>query len=44
MKGQCVPSAALLMTQNWEEWLMHQQAVLPLSETWTGWRVGRRGT
>jgi len=23
---------------------MHRKAVLPFSETWTGWRVGRRGT
>jgi len=28
------------MTQNWEEWWIHQKAVLPFSETWTGWRVG----
>jgi len=32
------------MTQNWEERLIHQQAVLPSSETWTGCRVGQRGT
>jgi len=27
-----------------EEWLIHQKAVLPFSVTWTGWRVGQRGT
>jgi len=30
------------MTQNWEEWWIHQKAMLPSSETWTGWRVGCR--
>ena len=25
MKGQSVPSESLLMTQNWEEWLIHQK-------------------
>jgi len=44
MKRQSVPSASLMKTQNWEEWLIHQKAVLPFSETWTGWRVGQRGT
>ena len=44
MKGQSVPSASLLITQNWAEWLIHSKAVLLLSETWTGWRVGQRGT
>jgi len=39
-----VPSASLLMTQNWEEWWIHQKAVLPFSMTWTGWRVRERGT
>jgi len=34
----------LLMTPNWEEWWIHWQAVLPFSVTWTGWKVGRRGT
>jgi len=29
------------MTQNWEEWLIDRKAVLPFSETWTGWRVGQ---
>jgi len=33
-----------LMTQNWEEWWIHQKTVLPFSMTWTGWRIGRRGT
>jgi len=42
--AECVPSASLLLTQNWEEWWIHQKAVLPFSETWTGWRVGQRGT
>ena len=32
------------MTQNWEEWLIQWKAVLPFSETWTGWRTGQRGT
>jgi len=35
---------SLLMTQNWEVWWIHRKAVLPSSETWTGWRAGRRGT
>ena len=39
-----VPSASLLMTQSWEEWLIYQKAVLPFRETWTGWRVEWRGT
>jgi len=26
-------STSLLMTQNWEEWCIHQKAVLPFSET-----------
>jgi len=26
------------------EWWIHWKAVLPFSETWTGWRVGQRGT
>jgi len=25
------------MIQNWEEWWIHQKAVLPFSETWTDW-------
>jgi len=33
-----------LMTPNWEVWWIHQQAVLPSSETWAGWKVGQRGT
>ena len=28
------------MIPGWEEWLIHQKAVLPLNETWTGWRAG----
>jgi len=40
---ECTLSKPLL-PQNWEEWLIHQKAVLPFSETWTGWRVGQRGT
>ena len=44
MKGQSVPSASLLMTQSWDEWWIHQKAVLPFSETWTGWKAGQRGT
>ena len=38
------PSASLLMTPNWEEWWIHRKAVLPYSVTWTGWKVGQRGT
>ena len=34
----------LLMTPNWEEWWIHQKVVLPFSVTWTGWKVGQRGT
>ena len=41
MMGQSAPSASLLMTQSWEEWWIHRQAVLPSSETWTGWKLGR---
>jgi len=44
MKGKNVPSSRLLMTQNQKEWLIHRKAVLPFSETWTGWRVGQRGS
>jgi len=44
MKGQKVPSASLLMTPNWEERWVHWKAALPFSKTWTGWRVGCRGT
>jgi len=28
----------------WEDWWIYQKAVMPFSETWTGWRVGQRGT
>jgi len=31
-------------TALWEEWWIHRQAVLPSSETWTGWKAGHRGT
>lgn len=44
MKGWSMPSASLLMIQDREEWLTHQKALLPVSEIWTGWRVGQRGT
>jgi len=44
MKSESVPSTSLLMTQNWEQWWTHREAVLPSSVTWTGWRVGQRGT
>jgi len=37
-------SGILLMTQNLEVWWIHQKAVLPFSKTWTGCRVGQRGT
>jgi len=36
--------ASLLMTQSWEEWWTHRQAMLPFSETWRGWRAGQTGT
>ena len=29
---------------SWEEWLIDQQAVLPFSKTWRGWRAGQIGT
>jgi len=32
------------MIWSWEEQLMHQKAVLPYKKTWTGCRVGQRGT
>jgi len=44
MKRQSVTSASLLMTQNWEEWWIHQKAVLPFRKTWTAWRAEHRGT
>jgi len=28
----------------WKEWWIHQKSVLPFSMTWTGWKVGQRGT
>ena len=37
-------TASLLMTPNWEGWLIHQKAVLSFSVTWTGWRAGQKGT
>ncbi|PKU39996.1 rna-directed dna polymerase from mobile element jockey- hypothetical protein [Limosa lapponica baueri] len=39
---ECTLTASLLMIQNGERWLTHQKAVLPYSETWSGWRVGQR--
>ena len=33
MKGQSVPSANFLMTENWEGCLVHRKAVLPFSVT-----------
>lgn len=27
------------MLQNWEEWLIHQKAMLPLRKTSTGWTM-----
>jgi len=38
------PHLMFWMTGNWKEWLIHRKAVLPFSKTWTGWRVGQRGT
>ncbi|PKU43583.1 rna-directed dna polymerase from mobile element jockey- hypothetical protein [Limosa lapponica baueri] len=43
-RGWSVPSASLLTIQNWEGLLTRWRAVLPYSETWTGWRAGQRGT
>lgn len=34
MKGQRVPAPALLMPKNWDEWLIHQKAMLPVWKTW----------
>jgi len=36
--------ASWLMTQSWEEQLIHQVGVLSSRETWTGWRNGLTGT
>ena len=30
--------------RSWKERLTHQKAMQLLSETWTGWRAGQRGT
>ncbi|GAB0208906.1 mitochondrial enolase superfamily member 1 [Grus japonensis] len=43
MMGQSVPSACLLMTQNWEERLIGQRLILPSRGTLTGWRNGQAG-
>ena len=37
---ESVPSASLLMTENWADWLIHQRAMLPSRGTLTGWRNG----
>jgi len=42
-RTECTLSS-LLMTPNWEEWLIDRKAVLLFSETWTGWTFERRGT
>jgi len=44
MKGWNPPSASLLMTQSWEDWLTHLKAMLPFIKAWTGWIVGQRET
>lgn len=36
--GQSAPSANLLMTQNWDEWLIHRSVTLPSRGASTGWR------
>lgn len=37
--GAVCSSAGLLMTQNWEEWLLHPQGHAAMqTETWTRWR------
>lgn len=41
---QSVPSASVLVTQNWEEQLTHQRVVVPSRGTLTGWRNGLAGT
>lgn len=41
--GQSVPSAGLLMTPNWEEWLVHQRVVVQPRESLTGWNNGLAG-
>lgn len=42
IKGQQISLGSLLMTQNWEEWLIHERVVLPFRGTLTGWRNGLR--
>jgi len=37
-------ASAYLCESFWEEWWIHQKAVLPFSLTWIGWKVGLRGT
>jgi len=29
--------------QSWEEWLTHQEAVLPFGKIWTNWRAEQSG-
>jgi len=41
---ECTLSKFADDTNNWEVWKIHQKAVLPFSVTWTGWKVGQRGT
>lgn len=36
MKEWNAPSASMLMIRSWEEWLSHQQAVLPFIDAWGG--------
>lgn len=41
--GQRAPSAHLLRTPSWREWLIHQRVVLPYRKTLSGWRNGLAG-
>ena len=42
--GKSIASACLLMTPNWEDWLIHQRIVLLSRGTLAGWRNGLTGT
>ncbi|RMC05459.1 hypothetical protein DUI87_18652 [Hirundo rustica rustica] len=42
MKGTNTSSADSVMTENWDNWLISQRAVLTFIKTWTGWRAGQR--
>lgn len=42
MMGQSAPSAYLLMTQNWEEWWIHQMVVLHSERTQQAEEMGQQ--